>query len=117
MLEFFFLSFTVCGASKLTCLIQVHMFNSTPADISRFWSILGILELFAFSVFLFCHPFEGRDSLKKRKIHEETIHTHIHTARKASWRRVFDPYAPLLFNLYHSLGQNLLFGLVPENKF
>jgi len=46
------------------------MFNSTPADISRFWSILGILEPFALSVFLFCHPFEGRDSLKKRKIHE-----------------------------------------------
>jgi len=26
---------------------------------------------FAFSVFLFCHPIGGRDSLKKRKIHEE----------------------------------------------
>jgi len=50
---------------------QVHMFKSTPADISRFWSILGILEPFAFSVCLFCHHFGGRNSLKKRKIHEE----------------------------------------------
>jgi len=43
------------------------MFNSTPANISRFWSMLGILEPFAFSVFLFCHPFEGRDSLKNER--------------------------------------------------
>jgi len=49
------------------------MFNSTPADTSCFWSNLGILEPFAFSVFLFCHPFEGRDSLKKREIHEEPV--------------------------------------------
>jgi len=49
------------------------MFNSTPAAISRFWSILGILKPSAFSVFLFCHPFEGRDSLKKRKIYEERM--------------------------------------------
>ena len=46
---------------------QVHMFNSTPADISRFWSILFILEPYAFSVFLLCHPFGGRDSLKKNQ--------------------------------------------------
>jgi len=59
---------------------QVDMFNATPADISRFWSILGILEPFAFSVCLFCHPFGGRDSLKKRKIHEDIIHTLQHTA-------------------------------------
>jgi len=64
MLDFFFVFHCVWS-------FQVHMFNSTTADISRFWSILGILEPFAFSVFLFCHPFEGRDSLKKRKIHEE----------------------------------------------
>jgi len=38
-------------------------------------------------------------------------------AREASWRRVFDPYAPLLFNLYHYLEQNLHFGFVPENQF
>jgi len=38
-------------------------------------------------------------------------------AREASWRRVFDPYAPLLFDLYHYLVQNLHFGLVPENQF
>jgi len=46
------------------------MFNSTPVDISRFWSILSILKPFACSLFLSCHPFGGRDSLKKRKIHE-----------------------------------------------
>jgi len=38
-------------------------------------------------------------------------------AREASWRRGFDPYAPLQFNLYHYLEQNLHFGLVPENQF
>jgi len=52
---------------------QVHMFNSTPANISLFWSILGILEPFPFSVCLFCNPFGGRDSLKKRKIDEENL--------------------------------------------
>ena len=32
------------------------------------------------------------------------------SAREASWRRVFDPYAPLLFNLYYYLEQTLHFG-------
>ena len=41
----------------------------------------------------------------------------LYAAQEASWRRVFDPYAPLLFNLYHYLEQNLHFGLVPENQF
>jgi len=41
----------------------------------------------------------------------------MYTTREASWRRVFDPYAPLLFNLYHYLKQNLHFGLSPENQF
>jgi len=36
------------------------------------------------------------------------------TARKASWRRAFDPCAPLLFILYNNLEQNLHFGLVTE---
>ena len=35
-----------------------------------------------------------------------------YTAREASWRRVFDPYAPLLLTVYHDLEQNLHFGLV-----
>jgi len=39
------------------------------------------------------------------------------SAREASWRRVFDPYAPLLFNLYHYLEQNLHSGLVLETQF
>ena len=29
-------------------------------------------------------------------------------AREDSWRRAFEPYAPLLFNLYHCLEQNLM---------
>jgi len=66
MLGFIFVVHCVCS-------FQVHMLNSTTANISRFWSILGILEPFAFSVCLFCHPFGGRDSLKKRKIHEESV--------------------------------------------
>jgi len=41
----------------------------------------------------------------------------MYTARETSRRRVFDPYAPLLFNLYHYLEQNLHFGLVPEHQF
>ena len=39
------------------------------------------------------------------------------SAREAFWRRVFDPFAPLLFSLYHYLEQNLHFGLVPHNPF
>jgi len=38
------------------------------------------------------------------------------SAREASWRRAFDPCAPLLFNLYHYLEQNLHFGSVTENQ-
>ena len=48
---------------------------------------------------------------------QEVIRMYRYAAREASWRRVFDPYAPLLFNLYHYLEQNLHFGLVPENQF
>jgi len=51
---------------------QVHMFNSTPADISRLWSIWGILEPFAFSVCLY--TFGGRDSLKKRRFTKMSCH-------------------------------------------
>jgi len=53
----------------------IHLSNTHPqfqfCSISRFWSILGS---FAFSVFLFCHLIGGRDSPKKRKIHEECDH-------------------------------------------
>ena len=41
-------------------------------------------------------------------------HCATHTAREPSWRRAFDPCAPLLFILYHYLELNLHFGLVPE---
>ena len=42
-------------------------------------------------------------------------HTYLYdTAREASYRRAFDPYALLLFILYHYLEQNLQFGWVPE---
>ena len=52
-----------------------------------------------------------------RQLFWGNVHTCTHTAQEASWRRVFDPYAPLLFNLYHYLEQNLHFGLVPEIQF
>jgi len=38
-----------------------------------------------------------------------------YTALEASWRRVFDPCTPLLFDLYHYLEQNGYFWLVPEH--
>jgi len=37
------------------------------------------------------------------------------TAPDASWRRVFDPCTPLLFDLFHYLEQNGYFWLVPEH--
>jgi len=37
------------------------------------------------------------------------------SALEASWRRVFDPCTPLLFDLYHYLEQNGYFLLVPEH--
>jgi len=36
----------------------------------------------------------------------------VFAAQEASWRRAFDPYTPLLFDLYHFLEQNGYFGLV-----
>jgi len=47
--------------------LQVHVFNFTATDISRFWSILDFWRPFAFSVFLFWHPFGERDGLKRQK--------------------------------------------------
>jgi len=41
--------------------------------------------------------------------------SHSIAAPEASWRRVFDPYAPLLFDLYHYPEQNNDCGLVPEH--
>ena len=38
-----------------------------------FWSFLVNLGPCAFSVFLFCHPHGGRESLKKQKIHKELL--------------------------------------------
>jgi len=46
--------------------------------------------------------------------HEHTFIWYTHTTREALRRRVFDPYAPILFNLYHYLKQNLHFGLVSK---
>jgi len=37
------------------------------------------------------------------------------SAPEASWRRVFDPCTPLLFDLYYYLEQNGYFWLVPEH--
>jgi len=41
--------------------------------------------------------------------------THSYPSPEASWRRGFEPYAPLLFDLYHYLEQNGHFGLVTEH--
>jgi len=47
-----------------------------------------------------------------REIFSGKLAKFLRTAtQEASWRRVFDPYAPLLFNLYHYLEQNLHLGL------
>jgi len=37
------------------------------------------------------------------------------TAPEASWSQVFDPWTPLLIDLYHYLEQNWSVGLVPEH--
>ena len=37
------------------------------------------------------------------------------TAPEASWSQVFDPWTPLLIDLYHYLVQNWSVGLVPEH--
>jgi len=39
----------------------------------------------------------------------------VYTAPEASWRRVFDPWTPLLFNLYHYLEQNGASWWVPKH--
>ena len=59
--------FVVYGVFKYTCSILPLLIFLVSGV---FW---GILKPFAFFVFLFCHPFGGRDSLKKRKIHEEFV--------------------------------------------
>jgi len=43
------------------------------------------------------------------------VYVQVYTAPEASWRRVFDPCTPLLFDLYHYLEQNEYFWLVPEH--
>jgi len=51
------------------------------------WSILGTLGRFAsaFPAILLCHPFEGRDGLKR--IHEEHMDTYI-----AGFSKTFEQY-------------------------
>jgi len=62
---FCLLPFIVYGAFKFTCSI-LHVLIFLVSGVFRvFWNLL----LFLFC--LFCHPFGGRDSLKKRKIHED----------------------------------------------
>jgi len=47
--------------------------NNRKSSIARLPNfLLGMLGPFAFPVFLFCHPFGGRDSLKISRIPEET---------------------------------------------
>jgi len=53
-----FQSFFVYSVVHCVWSFRLHMINFIVADISRFWSILCILELFAFSVFL-CSSFWG----------------------------------------------------------
>jgi len=50
-------------------------------------------------------------------IHSFSSIPYTRTAREASWRRVFDLYAPLLLNLCHYLEHNLHFGVILENEF
>jgi len=58
----------IWGLFKLIWQVNLTSYNSSSdlkrgkragwqVDLSRFWSILGILEPFVFSVFLFCHHF------------------------------------------------------------
>jgi len=61
-----FLALIVYGAFKYTSSIP-------PLLKSPSWIILGAFGPLAFSVSLFCHPFGGHDTLKKRKIHGETL--------------------------------------------
>jgi len=42
---------------------------------SRSCGVLGILGPFAFSANLFCSPFSGRDTLKNRRVHGESVNT------------------------------------------
>ena len=50
-----------------------------------------------------------------QSLDESSSFLDVSAARKASWRRAFDPCTPLLFDLYRYLEQNGYFGLVPEN--
>ena len=63
-----------------------------------------------FLLFFFVLCFSDRNELQL-----EVPVCNLVDARKASWRRAFDPCAPLLFILYHYLEQNVHFGFVPEH--
>ena len=60
-------------------------------------------------------------SLKQDKVLQQVVRRQVvseHAAPEACWRRVFDPHAPLLFDLYHYLNGhfgNGHFGWVPEH--
>jgi len=50
-----------------------HTFSIPPLPKFLAWSFKGTLRPFAFSYFLFCHPFGGHHSLKKAIIPEENV--------------------------------------------
>ena len=65
------------------CIFQTHILNSCDAK----FLVPGVLGPFAFSVFLFCHPIGGHDSLKKRNIHEESkLIKKVPLVEKLPWR-------------------------------
>jgi len=50
------------------------MFKSTPTDVSRFWSILGIQEPFAFPVFLLRDVIALKNERSTKKPQVESVH-------------------------------------------
>ena len=60
------------------------MFKSTPADISRFWSILGIQDPFAFHVFLLRDVITSKNERSTKKPQIESVHGLFKTTLKSS---------------------------------
>jgi len=86
-----------------------HIFVYAVVTISRLLKIIGLFCKRA----LYKRLYSAKETYHFK---EPTNRSHpIVPAPEASWRKVFDPYTPLLFDLYQYLEQNRYFLLVPEH--
>ena len=109
----------ICVTWLINVRDMTHLHVWRACDMTLCWFAVASIRRLLKIIGLFCK----RALYKRRYSAKETYHFKEPTNRshpivlspEASWRRVFHPYTPLLFDLYHYLEQNGYFWLVQEH--